>query len=110
MYAREVKSQGFRGRTVPLRGGDLRSGVEHDTRHITKSVAGSGRLRRPSTQPAFWPAEPGNSISVGVVAEPGNRMIEAGSATAGALGAMPRLSGLELTGRGTEYYTSIREI
>ena len=50
-----------------------------------KKVAGCGRLRRPSTQPALLLPEQGNQISVGNVAEPGNRMVEAGSATAEAL-------------------------
>ena len=50
-----------------------------------KKVAGSGRLRRPSSQPAFSLAESGSQISVGKVAEPGNRVIEAGSATSEAL-------------------------
>ena len=60
-----------------------------------KKVAGFGRLRRPSTQPAFWLAEPGNQISVGKVAEPGNRMVEAGSATSEALAEIGRASGLQ---------------
>jgi len=50
-----------------------------------KKVAGSGRLRRPSSQPAFPRAELRSQISVGRVAEPGNRMVEAGSSTSEAL-------------------------
>jgi hypothetical protein len=55
-----------------------------------KSVAGSGRLGRPSTQPAILQAEPGNSISVVSVDQPGNQKIEAGSATAESLAEMAR--------------------
>ena len=55
-----------------------------------KKVAAFGRLRRPSSQPALLLPEPGNQISVGKVAEPGNRMVEAGSATSEALGEMAR--------------------
>jgi len=54
-----------------------------------KKVAGFGRLRRPSTQPAFLLPEPGNQISVGNVAEPGNRKFEAVSATSEALSENP---------------------
>ena len=49
---------------------------------VNKTVSGFGRLRRPSSQPATSLAESGSQISVGKVAEPGNRMVEAGSETA----------------------------
>jgi len=52
---------------------------------VNKKVAGFGRLRRPSTQPALLLPERGSQISIGKVAEPGNRMVEAGSATSEAL-------------------------
>ncbi len=44
-------------------------------------VAGCGRLRRPSTQPAFLQEGPGSEISFGTVPEPGDQRVEAGSAT-----------------------------
>lgn len=53
-----------------------------------KSVAGCGRLRRPSSQPALLLPELGSQISAGKVADPGNPMFEAGSATAEALSDM----------------------
>jgi len=43
---------GGRRRVKPLVAEGWKCFVEHDIHHITKSVAGSGRLRRPSTQPA----------------------------------------------------------
>ena len=52
---------------------------------LNKKVAGCGRLRRPSSQPALLQKGLGNSISVVSVAEPGNRQVEAGSATSEAL-------------------------
>lgn len=55
---------------------------------MLKSVAGSGRLRRPPSQPALLQEGPGILISIGTVAEPGNQMFEAGSATAGTFCAM----------------------
>ena len=48
---------------------------------VNNKVAGCGRLRRPSSQPALVHKGLGNSISVGSVAEPGNGVLEAGSAT-----------------------------
>ena len=52
---------------------------------ITMRSAGSGRLLAAFAQPAFMQTEPGCSISVVSVAEPGNQKVEAGSATAEAL-------------------------
>ena len=52
---------------------------------LTTPVTGFGRLRRPPSQPAYLHVEPGTSISVVSVTEPGNRKVEAGSASAGAL-------------------------
>jgi hypothetical protein len=54
------------------------------------AVSGFGGLLRPPSQPAFLLAEPGSQISVGSVPEPGNRMVEAGSATSEELGAIQR--------------------
>ena len=48
---------------------------------VNNKVAGYGRLRRPSTQPALLHKGLVNSISVGSVAELGNEVFEAGSAT-----------------------------
>ena len=49
---------------------------------ITRSVAGSGRLKATFDPTGQNHEEPGNSISVGIVGELGNRVLEAGSATA----------------------------
>jgi len=72
-----------------LRSGEPREVMDYGTSELetsalpphNKKVAGSGRLRRPSSQPAILQAEPGSQISVGSVAEPGNQVVWAGSAT-----------------------------
>jgi hypothetical protein len=55
--------------------GDSASGR---TAHI-KWASGSGRLRRPPTQPARWALESGNGGVVSIRSEPGNEVIGAGS-------------------------------
>ena len=48
-------------------------------------VAGCGRRRRPSSQPAILQWELGSQTSFVSVPEPGNWLFEAGSATSGTL-------------------------
>ena len=62
-----------RGEGKPTRVGWVRDQL---ARHITRSVAGYGRLRRPPSQPARLQAELGNSISIGSGEGPGNWVIE----------------------------------
>ena len=52
---------------------------------VNIAVAGYGRLRRPPSQPASLHMGRGSGYATVTVAEPGNEMVWAGSATAGAL-------------------------